>query len=196
MTQYSAGQVVCPHCGGRNAGSPLFCGKCGKAVPAAVRTGPRVVSGLGEEDMPTSTAGREMLGGHLNKEMKKAGWALLAVAVVQTVMGPIILIAKVSAMEGGHPGMVYRVKPVAWLIIFGIAAAFWGLYAWSRRSPMPAAIVGLVLYVTLLVVDAIYDPSTIVQGWLVKGFVIVALSQALVAGVKARRMEQQRGMGY
>src|SRR5580704_1416143 len=42
--------------------------------------------------------------------------------------------------------------PQAWLIfatVVAVAAAFWGIWAWSLVNPLPAAIIGLLLYTSL-----------------------------------------------
>ena len=84
-----------------------------------------------------------------------------------------------------------------------IAAIFWGLFIWSRKQPLPAAIVGLVLYATLVVVNIVTTISNAASnhgtatqnygigntgiGWI--DIVIMAvLVQAISAGLKYRKM--------
>src|SRR5687768_9367380 len=79
--------VTCPHCG---AATPpgAFCESCGKALPSAVPTTPRVVTG---DVLPQSAAGQQMLGEELAKQTKKAAYALLAVGVIQATCGAVLL---------------------------------------------------------------------------------------------------------
>ena len=198
MTQYATPQLRCPHCGVNNAGSPSFCSRCGKALPSLVPSRPRVVSGLtgmSGSELPTSSAGREMLSGHLNKLTKQASWALLAVAIVETIFEPASVLAKQAEIQR-ETGRYFHVNPAVWLIVVLIAGAFWGLWAWSRKSPLPAAIVGLALYGTLIVITAVLNPATIGQGWIIKGIVIGALVQGIVAGVKARKLSEPQPPGF
>lgn len=53
-----------------------------------------------------------------------------------------------------------------------IAGLYLGLGLWSRKNPFPAILTGFFLYITLMVINAVIDPSTIFQGLLIKGFVI------------------------
>lgn len=177
--------VECPHCGAENEGGAAFCESCGKALPRAA-TSPRVVGG---DAVATSAAGQRLVSSELEATTKRAATALMWVAILQTVLGPVVLmVQKSQAEKNAPPGMVYEVQPIAYVIIFGIAAAFWGLFFWARRSPLPAAIVGLILFVTLHLVDAVADPTTLMRGWLMKIIVIAILSKAISAGLKHRRL--------
>jgi hypothetical protein len=141
-----------------------------------------------------TAGGRELLADELHKKVKKASGALLAVAILQTIFGPVMLMmAKSQAERQAGPGAVFEIKPIAYVIVFGIAAAFFGLWAWSRIQPFAAAIVGLVLFVSLWLLDIIADPKTIAQGILLKIIVIAVLSKAIQAGAEHRKLlEQQR----
>jgi hypothetical protein len=180
----SSTMTVCPHCSAGNPAEATFCGSCGKALPTLHASGPQLVMG----DMPASSgAGNKLLGDELARTTKKAATALMWVAILQTIFGPIALMAAKAKMER-ESGMVFELQPIAYVIIFSVAAAFWGLFFWARKSPLPAAIVGLVLFITLHVVDAVADPATLLQGWIVKIIVVVVLSKAISAGLQHRRL--------
>lgn len=181
--------ITCPHCGAANVPEAAFCESCGKALPTGAASGPRVVSATA---MPATGAGRSMLSDELTKTMKRAATALMWVAILQTLLGPVLLFVQKAKLERENPGMVYEVGPLAYAIVFGIAALFWGLFFWARRSPLPAAIVGLVLFITLHVVDAVSDPMSLARGWLVKILVVVALWKAIQAGLQYRRLSEQQ----
>jgi hypothetical protein len=180
--------VICPHCGEATASDSAFCEACGKAVPSARPAGPRVVD---DRSLATTGAGRALVGEQLHQSMKRASTALLVVAVLQTIFGPIMLMIQKRQMEeAAGPGAQVEIEPVAYVIVFGIAAVFWALYFWARRNPLPAAIVGLVLFLTLHLIDAIADPTTLARGWLMKILIVAMLCQAISAGVKYRRLSQ------
>jgi hypothetical protein len=179
---------ACPHCGAENEAGAEFCGSCGKALPRQSATGPRVLSAT---DGSLSASGREFVADDLKRQMNKASGALLAVAILQTIVGPILLLKAKADMEKTNPGVPIEIKPIGYVMIFGIAIAFYVLWLWSRKNPFPAAIVGLVLFVTLHLLDAVVDPATIVQGILVKIIVVVVLAKAVSAGAKYRQIQKQ-----
>lgn len=179
----SNSSIACPHCGAENFTPGAFCESCGKALPSASASGPRIVT---DADATTS-AGQTLVRKSLEKDMKKAFTALMVVAVLQTIFGPIMLFAQKKALEVQNPGMEFRIEPWAYGVVFGIAIAFWILAIWSRKAPLPASIVGLVLFVTLHLIEAVADPTTIAKGLLVKIIVVVVLSQAIQASLKHRQ---------
>jgi hypothetical protein len=55
---------------------------------------------------------------------------------------------------------------------FVIAATYLGLGLWSLKNPFPAILTGFFLYITILVINAILDPTSILSGLLIKSFII------------------------
>jgi hypothetical protein len=175
-----------------------FCESCGKALPAAAPTGPRVVTA---EALPQTAIGHRMVSDELVKQQKTASTALLVVGLIQLTCGAIALFALQKAAPG-------QFNPVLFVIQFGVAAIFLGLWAWSRKSPLPAAIVGLVLYVTLVVINVISammalaaNPDSPRSGFgglgigLLDIIIIVILAQAIMAGLKYKRLLEAQGGG-
>jgi len=107
---------------------------------------------------------------------KQTSGALLAVAILQLIGGLVLL----ALQEGGIP-------PLTYAIVFGSALLFFGLYIWSRFQPFIAAIVGLGVYVSLLLKDAIVDPSSIGKGLLIKVAIICALAKAVQSAWQTRK---------
>lgn len=191
--------ITCPHCGANNVSGAAFCESCGKALPSAAPTGPRVVSA---DMMPQSAAAAGLIGDELKKQQKSASNALLAVAILQTVFGAIVLIvlSSLNTRRGGQN----VITPFVWAVQFAVAALFWGLWFWSRRSPLPATIVGLCLYVTLVAINVVSatsqlarDPQNEQTGMRGLGIgildivIIVVLARAINAGLKYKRLQQQ-----
>lgn len=185
--------VTCPHCGAANSDSAQFCAACGKAVGAS--GGPRIVAG---SDLAGTAAGQALQGQELLENTKKARTALLTVAILQAVFGTLFTMV---AAEGdfGAPGVA-----VSLTIVGVLSAVFLGLWVWSRNSPLPAAIVGLVLYGTLVAYNVVITleakshgaPGTglggLGIGWLDIA-IIAMLSQAIAAGQKHRQLLKARG---
>src|SRR4051812_14416515 len=135
MTQVDV--QACPHCGAENAVGSTFCAACGKALPAVVQGGPRVVTA--GTSGATST-GRQLLGDELKKKMRKASGALLAVAILQTIFGPVMLMmAKADAERQAGGGAGFEIKPGAYAVVFGIAAAVFVLFVWLGFQTVAAA---------------------------------------------------------
>lgn len=67
-----------------------------------------------------------------------------------------------------------------------LAGIQFGLWQWSKKNLLPAAITSLVLFVTLHLVDAVADPASLARGILVKVLFVIALAQAIRAGLEAR----------
>lgn len=174
--------IACPHCGTANAESATFCASCGKALPTMSPAGPQILSGGA---MPTSSAGHNVYSGELQKQAKKAFGALLAVGILQLVFGAVIVFALQNSPQVGEiPMTVY-------LMVFGIGIVFLGLAFWARSNPLPPAIIGLVLFITVHLLDALQDPSALVRGILIKIIIIVVLVQAISAGLKHRQLQAQ-----
>lgn len=168
---------------------------CGKALPTA-RTGPRVVDAIAGRAV--SQAGRDVQHEELKKQTKQAFGALLAVAIL-TTLGAFVIWALGGAMPGPDRQGAERLDSVALaitvVITLGIAGAFFGLAFWARKNPLPASIVGLCLYGTIILVNAVLAPESLVQGIIVKIIVIAALVKAIQAGTKHRQLMRESGRG-
>ncbi len=180
------GTITCPHCGAANQDVGSFCTACGKALPSATPSGPRVISA---KDVAATSAGKNLQTDLLKKEAKKeakkaakkAASALLAVAILQAIFGTFLIVMAMG--EGG-----LELGPAVLITVYGIAILFFCLYLWARKNPLPAAIVGLVLFVTVHLLDAVADPTAIVRGIVLKIIVVVVLIKAIQAGAKHRQI--------
>lgn len=179
--------IKCASCGTVAKPYDRFCGKCGKAMPTA-------------EDYVNQ------------KHLKGATGAIKVLAVLFVIFGVLMffvakgqadpLLAKLQAMDPGSTfptpieGRSYTVgelqKQLAWepwgvLIVNLILAAVMGaLSLWARRSPLPAVLIATATYVVVIVANAIADPATIGQGWIVKIIVIAFLFKGIKAALALR----------
>jgi len=172
--------ISCPHCGTENSDAGAFCRQCGKALPSAAPSGPRVVTG---EQVAATAVGQDLQRSQLRKQAGRAAGALFAVAVLHVIGGVVFyfLLKNNPQVEPGAP----RILLIMNLVLAGVYA---GLGFWGRVSPLPAAIVGLVLFVSVWAVSAVLDPASIVQGIIVKIIVIAVLVRAIQAGVKHKQL--------
>jgi hypothetical protein len=174
--------TVCPHCGAQDVPEGEFCEKCGKALPSVAPTGPRVVTGPA---LASTAAGRDLQTKDLRKKSGQAFGALLAIAIIQAIFGAVLYFA--LTRNHADPKAVRIVLAVIW----GVGAFFFILSLWARSNPLPAAIVGLVVYVTIMTVDAVLAPETIGNGIVVKILIIAVLIKAVQAGVQYRRLQAE-----
>jgi hypothetical protein len=73
---------------------------------------------------------------------------------------------------------------------FGLLAIHIGLWVWARTAPFPAAVVALVLFVTVHAVNAVLEPESIYKGIVIKIIFLVVLIKAVQAGHKANQMRR------
>lgn len=118
------------------------------------------------------------------KLAKARGW-ILAVGIIYVVSTGLQV-----AMAGG------RLDSEAVTLSFVIAGALClvhiGLWWWAKTAPFAAAVVALVMFVTLQLVQAVIDPSSLTSGIIIKGFFLVALIQAVMAGLEVQRLLRER----
>jgi hypothetical protein len=102
------------------------------------------------------------------KTLKNASIWLYVISGIQLVMG----IFEYSTIDEPEVGYIV-------LAIQGfIAVTFLVLALWSRKSPVPAFTIALVLYVLFNVLFMALDTSNIYRGIIIKIFVVIALVKA------------------
>ncbi len=189
--------VPCPSCGAANADAAAFCLSCGKSLPDRAPAGPHIVGAAGEA---TTAAARDLQSRDLGQKSRKAFGILLVVGILQTIavfVVPWLLESEADKLRA--QGMILDEAKLASIVLSTrvvvglIAAVFFGLAFWARKNPLPAAIAGLVAFVTLHAIEAVIEPSSLVQGWLIKIFVVAGLIAAIRAGVDHRRILAQAG---
>ncbi len=74
-------------------------------------------------------------------------------------------------------------------INIALAVIYFGLFLWAKSNPYLAALIALLLFITVIVISAVYDPKTIASGVLVKIFFISALIKAVQEGQQERRFQ-------
>jgi hypothetical protein len=139
----------------------------------------------------------------LLKHTSRAANTLLAVGILQLFCGAVIIVIFTNAQRGRQATL-----PVLLIAQLGVSAIFFGLYFWARRSPLPATIVGLIVYSTLLILNVINSVSNLAAnnpnrpgtgiggigvGWM-DIVIIVLLVQGIQAGLKYKRLLAQQGM--
>src|SRR5438128_2191853 len=111
--------IACPHCSAPNVAGSTFCEACGKALPAAAGSGPRLVTG---STFASTGAGQKLQGDELHKQLRRASGALLAVAIIQTLAGLLM----VGVLQAAPPGRTKVDPTTLYVVLFGVAILFWG----------------------------------------------------------------------
>lgn len=164
--------LTCRDCAYESPLGSRFCEACGEAI-----------AGAPDADRLADEVEAEFL----FMQVKRARVVLLTVAVLQLTVGS--LQAFTLGMDAGASAFA-----TAWAVALGVPAVFFFLTWWCERSPFAAALVGLVVYVTLTGAATAFDPSSFPQGLLLQAIVIAALIQAIAWGVKFRRFKAERGL--
>lgn len=176
----------CQQCGARLGAMDRFCSDCGAGTP----------------DPSTM------------RHKKTAGEAATAIRVVAAlyVLGAVIVylagradyhaglanLAQFSDAEVLQPlgGVTYT----AGQLRTRMQAEFWGLIAvnialallmvalawWSRQNPLAAIMIAMAVYVAVIVLNAIINPISLAQGWLVKIIILTVLARGMTAALALR----------
>lgn len=121
----------------------------------------------------------------LDAKVREArGW-ILAVGIVYAVSAVLM----VTVLGGGLPS---DARTMILAINFGLCAIHIGLWLWAKSEPFAAAVVALVLFVTVQAIDIASDPEAITRGLFIKVFFVIALVSAVRAGLQARALRTSR----
>jgi small-conductance mechanosensitive channel len=82
-------------------------------------------------------------------------------------------------------------RVMMFVVPFGLGGAFLVLWWWAKRAAVAALVSALLLFVTAHGIDAIADPKTIANGFVLKAFVVVGLTAGIKAAL-AQRLAERR----
>ncbi|MBL9212372.1 MAG: hypothetical protein JNL92_18065 [Opitutaceae bacterium] len=113
-----------------------------------------------------------------------SGW-ILALALIQFIGGLVMYAMMISKVPASDPGAIGVL-----ITTVGLAAIFFGLWVWGRQHPFPALLTALIVFVTFHLLDAVFDPLSLLRGILMKIVIIVGLSTALKKAYVAKREKE------
>lgn len=148
---------------------------------------------------------------------RRASHWVLAVAILQTVLGLVLAreadhaadlrlarLAELAGDEGATEFVldneIVRVGDLRAdieldrLVGYGplaLGVAFFLLWIWSRKAPLPALATALVLFVVLAVASIARNPGLLLDGLYFQGFCIVGLLGGVRSAREARRIESE-----
>lgn len=150
------------------------CSSCGADVPE----GERFCGACGYD-----THRDDHIATVLEPKLRQArGW-ILAVGIIYVVSAVMQVTLLPDRMADGDVVFVLALNT-------GLCLVHLGLWWWARTAPFAAAVVALVLFVTLQIVELALDPSSIGRGVIIKVLFLVALVQAVRAGVEVQRLRR------
>lgn len=112
-------------------------------------------------------------------EIKKVQSAMLSIIAVQ-VFGMVYLLVT------GELDLTMGV------VMFAFTAVYVWLWAWCKRNPLAAAIVGLVVFVVVHLIEALIDPSALARGAVIIVALTAVLSWAVTCGMKHRKLAREQ----
>jgi hypothetical protein len=69
-----------------------------------------------------------------------------------------------------------------------LSASYFGLWWWAQKNPFAAALIALLLFITAILISAAIDPTTVLKGFILKAFVVIALLGAVSGAYSQRTM--------
>jgi hypothetical protein len=195
MMESTSGVEHCPDCAADLAPGAVFCDSCGKQVKAAVSDGPAFEGILNPK--PTTDvhkAARWLMALAVIFALFGTGYGLYTKSQADKVKDQLSLLddSQVLNVEGKSYTVAELRKLVERevILVFGLnyflAVLMAGLFFWARKSPFPAMVTGLCVYLAVIALNAVLDPTTLAQGLVIK-FLFIG---AMIAGIKAALAER------
>lgn len=163
--------ALCGSCYAKVNDADAFCDKCGFPLKGTEEEQQNFIN-----DRTTKEIDLE----DYNKKIKTAGTALYWIAAVCALSG--LILYGTGPQEQKIPLLVINLI---------LALLFVGLGAWSRKKPFAAIISGAALYAIILVVNAIDNPLSIVQGIIMKIFIIGAFIKGIKSAIEADKVKKE-----
>lgn len=113
-----------------------------------------------------------------------------AIATTRKATKTLFIIAVVILVYNTVLGLGANNKAI---IAGGIITAivFTGLALWSKTKPFTAIASALLVYITLLLIDAAADPSSIVSGIIIKIIIISYLVSGIKSALEAQHIQEE-----
>ncbi len=158
---------------------------------------------------------KALVGPHANPSRAAANW-VLALGILHILVGlwfgydsvaenqaPLEMVAGMGDNEivqfEGEDFTAFEVRLIAYIsmgfafgVPIGLGLVFLLLYWWARKSPLPALITALGLYVAAIAANAIFDPSSLYHGLVFKILFFCGIIAGIRAELESSREKQVR----
>ena len=215
MEGSSVGVTKCPQCSADVAAGEKFCASCGAGI--SVVDGVVRAQDPAPANMPPQVV--HLDGSERDARIGKARKWLVIVAVTTLLYGFIFYAINKDEVEKQihqAEAQIANVDPevrdqlmkeqtgMTWdeavahdrgrvnLLLFvniGLAIVYMGMFFWAKRNPLAATVTALILFITVIALNAVDDPKTLAQGIILKIFFIGALAKAISAAQEERRLQ-------
>jgi hypothetical protein len=108
---------------------------------------------------------------------------LFAIAGLQLVCG-LAAVAIIPEQLAGGPVAKQAMPIMAGMILF-IGLIYAGLGLWAQFQPLPAAVIGLTVYLVVFVLDLVGNPELVGRGLIVKVAIMAALAKCISSAAKS-----------
>jgi hypothetical protein len=124
-----------------------------------------------------------------HKQTVKSGRGyILCISILQLVVGLAFLAIYLAGAQTARTRPVLAIA----VTITVLGLVYMGLWIWAKTAPFAAALVALIIYLTVLALDGVYAPQQIAQGIIVKILIIVGLSQAVKSGYALKKAAESQ----
>jgi hypothetical protein len=121
----------------------------------------------------------------MKQARKEVSGVLFGIAALQLVCGfiSVLILPAMAAPQVPLPpeAIIFSVCAVV-----GLGVIYVGLGIWARYHPLPPAVIGLVLYVGVTLLDFLVAPGVILSGIWIKIIILIALIRAVLKAATAR----------
>lgn len=203
---------TCPKCHATVQAADTFCPSCGVGLAAANAAAAQQAENRREAQLRRRRSARA----DNQRKISKAGRWLLLLGILFAVAGtmhgfsarqeaqrvqaslatlPRDKVVEVKGKEISIADLRQQIDAevtMAFAIDYLLGTIMLGLFVWAQRSPFPAMLTGLCVFLVLLVVNTVIDPSTLVQGLLLKALVIGGLTAGMSAALSERAAKRWR----
>lgn len=161
---------------GLDSGADFTCGKCKGPMAAAERFCPACGADR-DVEIQIEALERTKLASARKWIFGIGVWYLVSGLVLTMIMHDQLTSEGRKLLLGTHGG----------LFVIHV-----GLWWWAKKAPLAAAVVSLILFISLHVANAVMDPSQIYKGIVIKVLFVAVLVKAIQAGYEIHRLRNER----
>ena len=128
---------------------------------------------------PIPSAAKPYPGAESTKRGNGRGW-ILALAILQFCGGLFNYGLTKSTHDDAPAGFVLAT-------MLGLSAIFFALWIWGKKAPFAALLTALIIFVTVHLLAAVFEPLSLFKGIILKLAFLVGLSTALKTAYTRKR---------
>jgi hypothetical protein len=189
--------VRCWSCNAENdpVATSGFCDRCGRKLEDVPDTGIADAPANRSPDARRDYPERDPYDLRLREDslearsaLNTASGVLFAVAALQMICGVVVLAAAPAVLAVPGEAMIFM-----FVAVFGVGALFLGLGIWARYMPVPATIIGMVLYVIVFIGDAaiMFASGNFNVGIFIRIAIIFMLGKGISAANKYNQLQRR-----